>query len=182
MSDEMDVCGICQDEDSKQIKLPCQGCGFLFCEICVLYWKITKDECPRRCCSPWRIELPPQRDQTIARLQVTASLIHNESTSKQFAESLTPTERLDNPWAGFIQCPRCSRLGCLHCSNIACRRKLSFADIDVVVHGIELSYCSICPDQKLRLFRSIDHCHPPCTNSNPLYYLKCTNCEQKFCC
>ncbi len=180
MSEELELCGICQDEESTQNKLPCQGCGFLFCEVCVLYWKITKDECPRRCCRPWRIELPPQRDCTIGRADDNKP--NSESPLQQdLIETTSAKKTITDAWGGFIQCPRCSRLGCLYCSNISCRRKLTFTDI-TDQHSLVIPQCSACPQQMLRLYKSMDHRHPPCTKSNPLYYWFCPNCEQKFCC
>lgn len=134
------------------------GCKKYFCEKCILYWKIVKDECPFRCCKPWNISVPVLSDKSI--------------------EGEVPTD-----WDGFISCPRCARLGCLYCRNHSCRKRIAFNEFNIEGNAtIRIPSCAHCPETpNLQLFGSVDHAHDQCTNEQ-LYYWHCPICRRKYCC
>lgn len=187
---EEKVCGICmdtgaiagRDTDSQPLAIDgrrkrllcCHVCHNAFCERCVLYWKITKDECPTRCSRPWDIDVPPLPDRSI-HLSSEPAPATSDDANYQSEEDV---------WDGFIKCPRCARLGCLLCSNISCRIRITFEPVLLnAATAATLPLCATCPDNmRLELYQSTNHFHPPCTHTTELYYLFCAACQRKYCC
>ena len=152
IEDGEEVCGICLEEVEGEKRINCNKCNNLFCRTCVLYWKINQNICPFKCSEPWDITLP---------------LLPDKSISKEEKEE----------WDGFIKCPKCSRLGCLMCRNISCRKKIEFTPYDGYISSFKCSGAE-CQFNVLILFKGIcAHCP-----ETPLYYLFCNKCERKFCC
>jgi hypothetical protein len=56
MVDSNDLCLICLTNPPVNPR-KCEGCSKLFCTICILQWKILKNQCPYRCGETWKIDL-----------------------------------------------------------------------------------------------------------------------------
>ena len=170
---EIRLCVTCQEEEQPNNPfLQCQGgCSQFFCKSCVLYWKIAHDECPYRCCKPWHITLPPLPDLSI----ITSDQNRNDDGVHR---SVIPDD-----WDGFIDCPRCHRLGCLYCRAPHCRRRISFEEFPVAeMYLDQLPKCCFCPNQCiLKVYQSIDHEHGTCRFPS-LYYCGGSQCGRKYCC
>lgn len=141
------LCTVCYEESSNAIgkqMIRCNGCKIEVCTSCTLYWKLTHDSCPQRCSTPWNVNLPDLSDNG------------------------------NGGFEGYVACPRCNRLGSLHCRYIACRKLLEFhrsAEHDI---GNKCQHC----DKPLEAYRCGGCCYPHML----FHYYGCSVCKRRYCC